>query len=759
MLQSRPPDHASPTQAASGGDVDGVLAEIGTRLAAMRAMAATGGVQLLAPLLLLGTSERVGSNWLSDTLRPLMSQHNEPLRQQLGPDHPFSALNPEVGGQHFPGLPDPAQAHGCEVHWLVTCALGKYTRTRQVVKETNLFFAVELVLALFPDAPVAVLTRSPLGVASSFIRSDLFERWEYRARYQQMIATTRRPRWQEYAALVPDDDPSDLVALVRLQVLGTVLLAAAVTGRDVVQVPYETSVICRNSVLRDLATLLPDAGPGLEGAAAPGTDSAGAGEDTFVTTVAKTGLLAHLEGADAELVRSGTAAAMSIARQIVPAPVAARASAWLSGDHLYTLAARPPRTPRPTIAPPARPTSTVPAVAYLRREDISWRNLLVSNDEYAAFLNDLADAGLANDQAGTYLLAVPMPHERGGRLHRDPSVGRWVVSPGYGQHPAYWVTWIGAASFAACHGARLPRRAELIHEANLAGAPAVNSDYRHGDVTSVVEPGAAADQIHHLIGNLQVWCQDGPDPGQLYQGPLTRWLQGAAWNTPATPAEIHRPRDRHLAGASRGIGVRLVRDRDPATPVPVERLAALLTRWMISLKDRGLPLAALDGRLITALHRSQTDGGLGSLVRPGARETSQGQVPEGAGEPMVGQVGELDEVHAADRAGISIRQDISDVATDPSGLESQVHNMRAGTGQVVTHVEQAPDRDVDSGLLTHLADQRVRKRLAFLNFSSRQRPRAAGVGVLVEQQDLPVLDDHAGDTNLHTGESSPGGAL
>ena len=36
------------------------------------------------------------------------------------------------------------------------------------MKETNLFFALAALLALFPDSPVAVLSRSPIGVVSSF---------------------------------------------------------------------------------------------------------------------------------------------------------------------------------------------------------------------------------------------------------------------------------------------------------------------------------------------------------------------------------------------------------------------------------------------------------------------------------------------------------------------------------------------------------------------------------------------------------------
>jgi hypothetical protein len=73
-----------------------VLGEIRQRLADMAGSASGRGEQVVAPLLILGTSERVGSNWVSDMLRPAAAQHNEPFRQQIGPRHPWSALNPQL---------------------------------------------------------------------------------------------------------------------------------------------------------------------------------------------------------------------------------------------------------------------------------------------------------------------------------------------------------------------------------------------------------------------------------------------------------------------------------------------------------------------------------------------------------------------------------------------------------------------------------------------------------------------------------------
>ena len=61
----------------------------------MRAIRGSGG-NVLPPVLLLGVMERVGSNWVSDMLRPVTGQHNEPFRQQVGPAHPLSSLNPGI---------------------------------------------------------------------------------------------------------------------------------------------------------------------------------------------------------------------------------------------------------------------------------------------------------------------------------------------------------------------------------------------------------------------------------------------------------------------------------------------------------------------------------------------------------------------------------------------------------------------------------------------------------------------------------------
>lgn len=734
--------------------MDEISEEISQYIGRMKAAAASAEITLHPPLLMLGTSERVGSNWLSDTLRAVSGQHNEPFRQQLGPDHPLSALNVHVGD-----LKCAAGRLGPYGRlWLAEFVASKYGPVRQTVKETNLFFALSNLLALFPDAPITVLTRSPLGVASSFARGCLYRRWDYPARYQQMVATTRRIRHARYAPLVPDDQPTDLVALVRLQVLNALLLAEALGDRDILVFPYESALSGQRTALRLLTEALPDLAADLAPPAAPARF--GEGDDTFATNRPKTDPVAYLDPAGAELVRSTTAITLKIARDVAPAASAERAACWLAGDHRYLLkspaAKRRPAARRST---PGSPRSAI-GVTYVRHGPVEWRNLLVGNAEFAAFLNALSDAGLDNSHEGTHLLVCPMPHERGGRLHRDPSDGRWTVRPGYDDHPAYWVTWIGAALFALADGGRLPTRTEMI-DGSGRDPRATNSDYAHGDVTPITEAGRSGTDIHHLVGNLQVWCSDGPGPNTLLEGPAARWIHGAAWNTPSTAREIHRARHRHLTGSSRGVGIRVVRDR-PAAPLRSDALANLARDWLDYLSR---PEAQLIRRGATFTHMiglataSQADVGLGALIGPGLRKPVPDQTGEPLAEPQRGQIVDLHELHAPDGPRVGTGSDLAQDAARPAGFEGDVDDMGAVARQVIADVEQPAGRYLDTGLLAHLPHQRLGQALPGLDLPTGQGPRPACVGVLVEQQDLVVLDDDSGHPNVqHPRKLSQGAA-
>lgn len=582
---------------------DGTVANertaVGTaaRVAAMHGLSADlDPMHPVAPVLALGIFERVGSNWLSDSLRTVMPQHNEPLRQQLGRDHPLSALNPSPAGLD-------AELGGLGRHHLACALSDLYGRPRHLVKETNLFFATSTVLGLLPHSPAVILTRAPVGIASSFARGGLWTRWKYGERYQQLARAARTPHWQDFAPLLPQDDPEAPVALGRLIAVNALLLAHALTPgpagcrRNCTVVSYEEHVRDSSATLAALARHLGIELPPSPPARAPGLPATAA-ESTFATTRHKDTLIAELEPREAELVSHHVATTVGIAERVLDPQTTATASGWLTGDDLYELH-EPARRKRAAARMP-QDGQRLPAPGYRPVTRLSWRNLLVTNLEMAELLNDLHEAGVPNTRGGTNLLVCPMPHERGGRLHFDSGKQRWSVSRGYESHPAYWVTWVGAVARAAWSGARLPTRAEAL-EATFSAPPPANCAYAVGDTSPVAEPGRGSGQVHHLVGNLQIWCDDGPDSTDAE--PIRKYLFGAAWNTPGTKQEIAAVRSRYLLGSSRGVGVRLVREPDtPAcTALGVWEIAHRLNRWVEELDGPTRPLGELDRRLVTAL--------------------------------------------------------------------------------------------------------------------------------------------------------------
>lgn len=567
-----------------------------------------------APLLTLGVFERVGSNWTSDTLRPYLPQHNEPFRQQLGSRHPLSPNNSRPPGPADADLPALPAHH-------LACALADLygTDQRHMVKETNLWFATGAITNLLPNSPLLILSRAPLGIASSFARGNLFERWHYASRYNMLGNAARNSaHWAPWAELLPEDDPEPAVALARLIALNSLLLAKAIrkdlgdAGRRHTHLAYERHVLAPETVRANLAAYLDIPLPSQP--APVGTAKAGArgADSTFATKKHKSELIAELDPRTATLVPHHVAETLSRATNVVEHQVVDVARHWLNGDSLYEVHDPAGSVPAPrsgTARGEARrpgPADYRPAV---KKSSVVWRTHLVSNEEVAELLNILSEAGMDNARDGVNLFVIPMRVQRGGRLHQDPSSGRWRPSQGYEHHPAYWVTWLGAAALAAWHGARLPTRAEVLEAAALA-RNVYNADYRFGDATPVVEPGRDHGDIHHLVGNVQVWCQDGPEAGTL-QFPLRRYLVGAAWNTPATREAVAEERSRYLLGASRGVGVRLVRDPSirAADEIGAWELAERIGSWVNRLEPTGVPVGYLDQALVSALTGPEAENG------------------------------------------------------------------------------------------------------------------------------------------------------
>ncbi len=591
------------------------------------------GRNALPPLLALGISERVGSNWFSDTFRSVMAQHNEPLRQQLAAEHPLSPVNTDP-----PDL-DHTSLNGLARHWVATFVVSKYGPERQLIKETNLFFTTETLFGLFPDSPVVILSRSPLGIVSSFSAAGLWHRWSYRNRYHQLVAMTRNPRYRAWAPVVLDDDPDPLIGVTRMVILNALLLSQSLGEREHHHVPYERQVREHARVIEDLCALIPENPRPLDRPRSRQAIAAEAADSLFTTRKPPASLIASLSPAQAQRVQKQSEKTLAIAADLCSAPVMSRARLWLGGAKEYDLA-DPTTTQRKTARLPERhisvPSNTRPVGAqYVSRQGLFWRNFLVTNAELADWLNKLYAAGIANTHQGTHLLVTVMPHGRGGRIHIDSATGRWAASPGFHHHPASWVTWIGAAAYALSSGARLPTRQE-IQQISHAANP-TNTDYLIGDLVPVQEPNLTDHDMHHRVGNVQVWCTDGPRPTST--GPLQRYLYGAAWNTPDTPADINAVRSRHLLGSSRGVGIRLVQDPAPTEKMDPTAVASLLGQWLTDLDlFPDAPLSVLDQRLVDVLtptraRELQANGRLGSLVGTGTRESPTTQINKPITEP------------------------------------------------------------------------------------------------------------------------------
>lgn len=571
---------------------------VNVALEAMRTAARQQGLELHPPVLAMGISERVGSNWLSDTLRANMSQHNEPFRQQLNASHRLSSLNPNL--VRLEELTD-GDMHPHERHWLTTFVASKYGTERQLIKETNLFFGVDNYLGLFPDAPAVVLTRNPVGIASSFVKGDLFRRWQYGDRYAQMQQMVERPEFAEYGFIVANSGLSDLQKLGRLTVLNTLLLASALSNRPYVQVAYENATTDQRSVIQSISQLVLKDDSLLEGYRPPEDTGEAAQDDTFNTRRAKTTLDANLDGDEITALCRDTEAMLDEAERSLPAAAVERARSFLdTTNKAYNSIGRPParRTKKPD-AEPTRTTSLETKFIEAGKEGLSWRNILVTNSEFCAFLNDLRAAGQPNVVGGTHVFFNEnMAHARGGRMHFDATSDSYRVSPGYEDHPAYWVTWTGAAAFARYTGSRLPSRDEIDDLVLNSGIDlkTVNADYRVGDALPVIEPQASADVIHQLVGNVMVWLRDGSDASESLNGPTMKYWYGAAWNTPDTMEEVRRLKGRHFTGSSRGLGIRLVRDSGiQTTPESGSEIAARIQEAFQVLSERnGSSLAQLD---------------------------------------------------------------------------------------------------------------------------------------------------------------------
>lgn len=131
------------------------------------------------PRIVLGQFERTGSTFLLDDYEKSKLVHNEPYKQLVPKTWPIARdyAGKLVSVDDFFVSKD---INPLGKLWLKNFAISKYSPKEEIVKETNLYFALPQFLSLFPYRNVELLTRNPLGIIGSFRRNNLFHHWNYK---------------------------------------------------------------------------------------------------------------------------------------------------------------------------------------------------------------------------------------------------------------------------------------------------------------------------------------------------------------------------------------------------------------------------------------------------------------------------------------------------------------------------------------------------------------------------------------------------
>jgi len=485
------------------------------------------------PLIALGIFERVGSNWFLDAFSAKIQTYNEPYRQQIGNSHPASSLSP-----HLQLLKSTLTENlsPYERFWLEEFYTSKLSATPQLIKETNLFFALENLLDIFSESPTVILSRHPAGIADSFAKRNLFDDWEYAKRYTQIRTMVKTARYARFFTAKEYTSPfAKLGYLIALQAV----ITTAYTAPDTVVVPYEATDDDRAKLLSAICTKLqiPYEAPVNDKSVHTVTSA------TFTTTEVRTSeerRTTSISRQDYAIIEKTIYEVLHELEITLGTIITDRAAAILFSYGNYSFV--PPQA-KQTPAPVSTQTPSVPR----QSETIT---PLVTNTEFCHFLNELRSHGVHN-QIGNmnFLFNENMLPARGGRIIF--SHNRYEVVPGYERHPVYWVTWFGAALYANYKGTTLPTFSELTsaYAARPCDLAAINASYRHGDTIAV-----DSDE-NSLIGNLASWCQDGPESSSSH--PNYRYMSGIAWNKPATHTELSRQRQRSVVDSSRAVGIRM----------------------------------------------------------------------------------------------------------------------------------------------------------------------------------------------------------
>jgi len=194
----------------------------------------------------------------------------------------------------------------------------------------------------------------------------------------------------------------------------------------------------------------------------------------------------------------------------------------------------------------------------------------ITNANFCSLLNYLNDNDVVNSLHGNYLFYNPnMPAERGGKIFLNNKEKYCVIS-GFENHPANWVSWLGAATFAKWGGMRLIEEIEWEYlawqslEINKEQINQSNSNisYTIGDTSEVYHYDKNTLGIYDMFGNVRTWCRNWYHHNSYFNDNPTfvKSVRGGSWNRNIT--SIYSRDYKPWLISARGIGFRVVKDKN-----------------------------------------------------------------------------------------------------------------------------------------------------------------------------------------------------
>lgn len=472
------------------------------------------------PHLILGQLERVGSTFLLDMHEKESIVHNEPYKQFVPVDWPIARgyEGKRMGIDEFLDSPD---TEASQKLWLYNFVLSRYQPGGQIMKETNLYLALPEVLELFPYRTTEVLSRNPLGIVSSFKRNDLYHLWDYdhvRSTLALQLENVDAADGELLKRFTQEGD-SWYEKLIWMAGLNALILSHNLRDKTYGITTYDDVVRLGN----------PDGEASRLDDSIFGTNVRKEYDDfDRRLTATELGKLAVAAEACINYVEREYDEDDKALFRLIFSDYFKRSYNSRHGAEEFGAGGVNDATPSSYTL---RPHSELPAMTEMRRliaeQPIVWSEKLATNQEAHVFLNELLEAGLRPNLTALFI-RDNMPPQRGGRLIFNKSSRQFAAVDGYSDHPVYWMTWLGAASYAAWRGGRLPTAGEWaeVYEANKDALwqRSSNHSYSHDDV---IPTGGSTDAVpQDFFGNLKIWCDDWSSEGGLR---LSKNLAGISW--------------------------------------------------------------------------------------------------------------------------------------------------------------------------------------------------------------------------------------